>query len=130
MLVEGLEIVSKLFGIESFKKNDFRLIDKPLLSCRQFEFGVRDNWKYVMMEYTTTFSYQVETCKVGLKFDPDAVMDERLKDYEIDGLRVVDGSFMSKIVKGNTNAATIMIAEKASGMIKEVIWGCWIYIMK
>ena len=114
-----MEIALNLFNTESFKKNDFRLIDKPFPACRQFEFGDRDYWKCMMMEYTTTIFHLVGTCKMAPKSDPDAVVDERLKIYKVDGLRVVDASIMPKIVRGNTNAPTLMIAEKASDMIKE-----------
>ncbi|CAD1475066.1 unnamed protein product [Heterotrigona itama] len=47
------------------------------------------------------------------------IMDKSLRVYGIDGLRVVGSSTMPKIVKDNTNAPTIMIAERASDMIKE-----------
>ncbi|KAF3430485.1 hypothetical protein E2986_06927, partial [Frieseomelitta varia] len=119
VLTEGVEIALKLFDTKSFKKYDFRLIDKPLPGCEEFEFGERDYWKCVIMEYTGTIYHPVGTCKMGPKSDPEAVVDERLKIYGIDGLRVVDASIMPKIVRGNTNAPTIMIAEKASDMIKE-----------
>ena len=63
---------------------------------------------------STTF-HQTSTCMMGAQ--DMSVVDTELRVHGMEGLRVVDASVMPTVISGNTNAATIMIAERASDLI-------------
>jgi choline dehydrogenase-like flavoprotein len=65
----------------------------------------------------TTIFHPVGTAKMGLESDPLAVVDDRLRVLGVEGLRVIDASAMPTITSGNTNAPTMMIAEKGAAFI-------------
>ena len=65
----------------------------------------------------TTAFHLAGTCRMGPATDPEAVVDDRLRVHGIEGLRVADASIMPTITSANTNAAVLMIGEKAADMV-------------
>jgi choline dehydrogenase len=84
--------------------------------------GVRDGDEQALVKAAgdigTTIFHPVGTAKMGLPSDPMMVVDERLRVAGVERLRVVDASVMPAITSGNTNAPTMMIAEKGAAMIR------------
>jgi choline dehydrogenase len=77
-----------------------------------------DAW---LLKYTGTSHHISGTCKMGLSSDPMAVVDQHGHVHGLQGLRVADASVMPDCIRANTNATTIMIAEKIADYIKSGI---------
>ena len=111
-LVEGMKLVDKFFKTPSFngKVLNYLPSDEELNNYQKLKQHI---YKSLFELYHPT-----GTCKMGdVKNDPLAVVDNFLRVKDIANLRVVDASVMPEIVNSNTNAPTIMIAEKAVDMI-------------
>jgi choline dehydrogenase len=104
-----------------------RIVRQPALAAyRPAEYlpsqAVPDNDEQALIKAAgdigTTIFHPVGTAKMGLPSDPLAVVDERLSVIGLERLRVVDASVMPTITSGNTNAPTMMIAEKGAALIR------------
>lgn len=81
-------------------------------------YGSDQYWECYVRHFATSLHHPVGTAKMGPANDPYAVVDSQLNVHGLRGLRVIDASIMPKIISGNINTATIMIAEKGSDFIK------------
>ncbi|MCW5606252.1 MAG: GMC family oxidoreductase N-terminal domain-containing protein, partial [Burkholderiales bacterium] len=101
-----------------------KIVSQPALAKYQpeewkpgLQFQSDDELARLAGDIANTIFHPVGTTKMGRDDDPMAVVDSRLRVRGIEGLRVVDAGIMPKITSGNTNAPTLMIAEKAAGWI-------------
>ena len=111
VIVEGFKVTRRIVEAEPMRQ---LIADEhmPGWSVRRDE----DILDYIRNNGGIAF-HPVSTCRMGS--DPDAVVDDRLRLKGFSGLRVVDASIMPSIPSGNTNAPTIMVAEKGATMILE-----------
>lgn len=107
--VEGLKVLRRILRAPALRPYVVEEVDP----------GARISTDGELLNYCrargSTIYHPTSTCRMGS--DPLAVVDQCLRVRGLEGLRVVDGSIMPDLVSGNTNAAIIMIAEKASDMI-------------
>ncbi len=107
---EGLKLVRKIvMESQTFKKFNPEEL-RPGNEFQTDEELVKEGSKF-----TQTIFHPVGTCKMGN--DDKSVISDELKVHGVDNLRVIDASIMPNITSGNTNAPTIMIAEKGADMI-------------
>lgn len=111
VLVYGLGLARDIASTQAF--DDFRGAElgpgEHLRNNSELRDFVRAN--------ATTLWHPVGTCRMGT--DPLAVVDPELRVHGLEGLRVADASIMPEIVAGNTNAACVMIGERAADLLKK-----------
>jgi choline dehydrogenase-like flavoprotein len=109
--------------VEGFKRTR-HLMTRPALARHTlqdlFTAGVHsdDEIRAVLRRRCDTVYHPVGTCRMGPEHDAGAVVDAQLRVHGMTGLRVVDASVMPAIPGGNTNAPTVMVAEKAADLIR------------
>ena len=110
LLVKGFKIMRQIIESPAFSHyGNADMYAEGVTTDAQIEDLIRNR--------ADTVYHPVGTCKMGPDTDPMAVVDSQLRVHGVDQLRVVDASIMPTLVSGNTNAPTIMIAEKACDMI-------------
>ena len=82
------------------------------------EIQTDDELLAVARERGTTTFHPMGTCRMGPQTDPTAVVDDQLRVHGMEGLRVVDASIMPMMLSANLNAGTMMIADKASDLLR------------
>jgi choline dehydrogenase len=87
------------------------------------QFQSDDDLSRLAGDIGTTIFHPVGTCRMGPAGDPGAVVDARLRLLGVRGLRVADASVMPNITSGNTNAPTLMIAERAAEWLRQAARG-------
>ena len=111
IMIKGVEIAIKIASMEPLRSTITDIYYPGKNFLKEGRKGILD-W---IRATSVTIYHPVGTCKMGS--DRYSVVSNDLKVHGIDGLRVVDASIMPRITSGNTNAPTIMIAEKASDFI-------------
>jgi choline dehydrogenase len=109
-MVEGLRVARTLLEAAAFRPYRKREL------CPGSDVKDDRALRAHIAKFAETLYHPCGTCKMG--HDPDCVVDSELRVHGVEGLRVVDASIMPTVPGGNTNAPTIMIAEKAADLIK------------
>jgi len=125
VLISAIKMAIKIGQSKFFRQFGAKFFDSPIEFCsRKFKPYSDAYWECAIRYFTYPFLHDAGTCKMGPASDPKAVVDSRLRVHGVAGLRVADASIMPNQVSVNTNAACIMIGEKAADMIKKD-WGLW-----
>ncbi|CAG2109862.1 unnamed protein product, partial [Medioppia subpectinata] len=119
VLVEGMKLALKVASSPTLQRYHVQPFTTVFPGCEHTLPLYSDQYLRCMASmYTTADLHPAGTCRMGLPSDPRAVTDSTGRVLGVKGLRVVDASIMPSVVSGNTNAPTIMMAEKCADHIR------------
>ncbi|KAF5303560.1 hypothetical protein FQR65_LT08161 [Abscondita terminalis] len=117
-MYQGIQLALEIVNTEPFKKLNTTLMYAPLEICEKYKYLSRGYWYCQLRQLTSHIYHPTGTCKMGPDPQRGAVVDHKLKVHGVKNLRVADASIIPEPTSGHTNAAAIMIGEKASDLIK------------
>jgi choline dehydrogenase len=111
VMVDGLKFIRRICATAPMR--DY--VDSEFLPGNRVQSD--EDWLDYCREYGETVFHPTSTCRIG------SVVDDKLRVNGVESLRVVDASVMPVVPRGNTNAPTIAIAERAADLIREGVAG-------
>lgn len=116
-IYEGIQIAMGLFDTESFKRLNVTLRPPRLPACESYEDRSQDFWYCCIRQVTMHLYHAMGTNRMGTN-PGNSVVDSNLRVHGINNLRVADTSIFPDSISGHTAAATMMVGEKVSDLIK------------
>ncbi|KAF2888952.1 hypothetical protein ILUMI_17221, partial [Ignelater luminosus] len=117
-MLAAIKDIFKISETSAFQKIDLKYVSDPLPACKDYEHLSFDYWTCALKQLTYPIVEGVATCRMGPKDDKAAVVDNKLKVYGIDGMRVVDASIIP-FSFAHPVPTVYMVGEKAADLIRE-----------
>lgn len=116
-LLRALKQQASFVDTNTFKEHEAKLIRLPLVDCKDMEYQSDEYWRCYLAYMSRSSGRQFGSTRMGSD-ERDSVVDGHLKVHGIPSLRVVGSSAMPSSVGGQSNAATLMMAERAADFVK------------
>ena len=121
-MIRAINFSLSLGSDPEFRRFGARFYDEPIEQCRYLAMYSDKYWDCAVRHFTYPLYHDCCTAPMGPKHSRESVVDPELRVHHVQGLRVADASVMPEIISSNTNAACVMIGEKAADLIK-TFWG-------
>lgn len=116
-MLKALKHAASFVDTKEFIKHEAKLVRLPLADCKGMEYQSDEYWRCYMASMSRSAGRQFGSTRMGDN-ELDSVVDGRLKVHGVDGLRIVGSSVLPTSAGGQSNAATLMVAERSSDFVK------------
>ncbi|XP_053952137.1 glucose dehydrogenase [FAD, quinone]-like [Anastrepha ludens] len=117
-MLRGVRFQERLIRTAPYRAVNATILRIPIKECDKLEYRSDAYWRCYIKYFTTTLYHITGTVKMGTPTDTTTCVNPHLRLHGTWNVRVADASIMPDVVSANTNAATIMIGERAADFIK------------